>query len=93
MRQKRKGSLLLTLVLLALIVYALVTLLSLQERNRAGEEDRLALEQEVTDQKSENAALKYAIEHSDDQDTLMEIARSKLGLVLPGEEIYYSTGR
>ncbi len=92
MRQKRMGGILLTLVLLALIVYALVTLLNLQDRRQTEDAARQALAQQVTEQKSENAALEYAIEHSDDEDTLLEIARSKLGLVLPGEEIYYGNG-
>ena len=36
-KHRRKGGLLLALVLLALIVYACVSLLSLQERRREGE--------------------------------------------------------
>jgi len=92
MKRRRTGGLLLTLVLLALIVYALVSLLGLQERRRQAEADRLALEQQVAEQRGENAALEYDIAHSDDRETLMEIARSKLGLVLPGEEIYYDAG-
>ena len=46
----------------------------------------------MAEQSSENAALEYAIEHSEDEETLTEIARTKLGLVLPGEEIYYGSG-
>ena len=91
-KHRRKGGLLLALVLLALIVYACVSLLSLQERRREGELTRQALEQQVAEQSSENAALEYAIEHSEDEETLTEIARTKLGLVLPGEEIYYGSG-
>ena len=91
MRQRRirRGGLLLGLVLLALIVYALVSLLSLQERRATEEQARRELEQQVEAQKSENAALEYAIAHSEDEDTLMGIARSKLGLVKPGERIFY----
>lgn len=92
MRRRRMGGLFLGLVLLALIVYALVSLLSLQERRGTEELACKELEQQVAEQKSKNAALEYAIAHSEDEDTLMGIARSKLGLVLPGEEIYYGTG-
>ena len=37
----------------------------------------------------ENAELQYDIDHAGDVDTIEEIARTKLGLVRPGEKIFY----
>ncbi|NMA37782.1 MAG: septum formation initiator family protein [Papillibacter sp.] len=36
-----------------------------------------------------NETLKYEIENSTDPETIEEVARDKLGLVLPGEIIFY----
>ncbi|MBS1402673.1 MAG: hypothetical protein HPZ79_06795 [Oscillospiraceae bacterium] len=47
------------------------------------------LQQQVTDMTQSNAELEYKIEHSEDADTIEEIARDKLGLVKPGEKIFY----
>lgn len=37
----------------------------------------------------ENAELEYDIAHAGDPETIAEIARTKLGLVKPGEKIFY----
>jgi cell division protein FtsB len=34
--------------------------------------------------------MRYAIENSDDEDVIRDIARDKLNLVEPGEEVYYA---
>ena len=39
-----------------------------------------------------NAELQYGIDHSTDDHTIEDIAREKLGLVKPGEVIFYDTG-
>ena len=40
----------------------------------------------------ENAELEYDIQHAEDPATIAEIARIKLGLVMPGEKIFYDVG-
>lgn len=37
------------------------------------------------------AELQYQIDHSDDDDMRESVAREKLGLVKPGEKIFYDT--
>jgi cell division protein FtsB len=47
------------------------------------------LQQQVTEMTQKNAELQYQIDHGTDEETIEEIARNKLGLVLPGEKVFY----
>ena len=82
MKLKRAGmaTKLLVLVLLAVISIAL---LSTQAKLSAAQTDRDALARQVQEQ--QEAALQDGIDHSDDPEYLADIARSRLGLVEPGE--------
>ena len=40
----------------------------------------------------ENAELEYDVAHAGDPETIESIARTKLGLVMPGEKIFYDVG-
>lgn len=80
------------LVVVILIVYAVVTLINLQTRIDDAEREKAALAAAVADKSATNEALRYEIEHSGDPATLEEVARDKLGLVLPGEQIFYDIG-
>lgn len=79
-------------VLLGLAIYAFISLLSMRakmtEANRAENELRRELER----LQEENAALEYALEHQNDPETIEDIARSELGLVMPDEVIFYDAG-
>ena len=84
MKLKRAGmaTKLLVLVLLAAVA---VALLSTQAQLGAARADRDALRRQVQEQQEANAALQDGIDHSDDPEYLADIARSRLGLVEPGE--------
>ena len=84
MKLKRAGmaTKLLVLVLLAAISIAL---LSTQAKLSAAQADRDALARQVQEQQEANAALQDGIDRSDDPEYLADIARSRLGLVGPGE--------
>lgn len=73
---------LLVLVLLAAVA---VALLSTQAKLNAAQADREALSRQVQEQREANAALQDGIDHSGDPEYLADIARSRLGLVEPGE--------
>lgn len=91
MRFAKTGLLTKVLILVMLIAVA-VSLLELNarvEKARAAKED---LEQQVAAQTQINADLTDAIEHSDDLDRITDVAREKLGLVSPGEIVFYSLG-
>ena len=53
------------------------------------EADRAELQARVATVQQENAELEYDIAHAGDPETIASIARAKLGLVLPGEKIFY----
>ena len=83
---KRHGVTILTLFVLAgLIAYACYTLSDM----RAQVNDATRTEQELQE---ENYDLQYAIDHQTDPETIIDIAREKLNLVMPDERIYYDAG-
>ena len=76
-------------VLLALLGYAVISLSMVNARIEAAEQTRSALATEAQALAVSNASLEYEIAHSTDLDMIEKVAREKLGLVLPGEVIYY----
>ena len=52
--------------------------------------DELAAEAETLSRK--NAEYRYEIEHSNDHKTIENVARNRLGLVMPGEKVFYDIG-
>lgn len=87
--KSRKASIITKLVVLAAIGYSMVTLVSLSARIEAAEAAKEALLRQVAEKREQNAALEYSIQHSDDLETIKDVAREKLGLVMPGEIIFY----
>lgn len=84
----RKASIFIKVVVVALVVYAGVTLVSLNRQIQAAQEERTALAAEVDAYVRTNAELNYKIEHSEDDAIIEDIARTELGLVEPGEKIF-----
>ena len=84
MKLKRAGvaTKILVLVLLAAVATAL---LSTQARLHAAQADQEELSRQVQAQREANAALEEGIARSADTDYLAYIARSRLGLMEPGE--------
>ena len=91
MRVKRAGLLTKVLILVLLIVVA-ISLLELNNRVEQAQAQKADLARQVAAQTQTNADLTDAIEHSDDLDRIKDVAREKLGLVEPGEIIFYSMG-
>lgn len=77
------------IVLIALALYAVVSLVTVRSRIAQAEQLRAQLTAQVSDMAQKNAELEYQIEHGTDDEMIEEIAREKLGLVLPGEKIFY----
>ncbi len=77
------------IVIFAIIVYAGITLVSLKVQVSNARAQRDELQSQVNAELQKNDELQYAIDHSTDPDTIEDIARSKLGLVKPGEKIFY----
>ena len=92
MKIKRAGmaTKLLVLVLLAAVAIAL---LSTQAKLSAVQADREELTRQVQAQQEANAALRDGIDHSGDPEYLADIARSRLGLVEPGEIVFEDSSK
>ncbi len=89
MKKTAKAGIITKIVILILIVYATVSLINLRVRIDAAEKEKTGLTQAVEDKTASNAELVYDIEHSGDPKTIENIAREKLGLLLPGEKVFY----
>ena len=85
----KRASIFTKIVILAMIVYATVMLVNTRARVAEAEASRASLQAQVDRMLQENAELEYDIDHAGDPDIIAEIARSKLGLVKPGERIFY----
>ena len=80
------------IIIFALVIYAGISLITIRgriedARAELGEARRAVAELEIS-----NAELEYEIENYDEPDVIADIARSNLGLVLPGEIIFYDNG-
>ena len=81
------------IVILALVLYAIISLVTLNQEIVSGKAQKALLSEEVALLQRENAELEYDIEHSSNEETIENIARSKLGLVRPGEKIFYDISK
>ena len=81
------------IVIAAVVVYACISWVSVKSRVEEARVVLGGLETQVAEAAQENAALEYQIAHADDPETIEDIARGKLGLVMPGEKIFYDVGR
>ena len=88
----RRASIFTKIAVLALIVYACVSIAGLNAQMSQAEDQKRQLQQQVDDAARTNAELQYQIEHSTDDETIEEVARDKLGLVMPGEKIFVDIG-
>ena len=78
--------------LLAIIVAAAVSFSGLRTKIADAELVRDELAAEAQSLAVSNAVLEYEIAHSTDLDMVEKVAREKLGLVLPGEIVFYDIG-
>ena len=79
------------LVIAVLMVYALISLFVVHRQTRQLQDRAATLQQQVSEMTQANAELQYQIDHSEDDDMIESVAREKLGLVKPGEKIFYDT--
>lgn len=89
----RRTSWLTLMVLLGLIAYAVIALMNMRTKVAEASEMESELRHKVEQIQEENAALQYAIDNQYDDKTIEDIARDKLGLVLPDERIFYDSGQ
>lgn len=86
----KRSSMLTKIVLAVLLIYALVTLVTIADRTKDAEA-RLEEEKRVEAAlAAENDGMMYDLEHKDDPDVIEGIARDKLGMTNPDEETFYA---
>ncbi len=88
----RKSSLITKLVILALMVYAVATIMTLQPQINALNAEREKLSAEVADVEQENLELQEDIAAMDTDEAVIEIARERLNLVEDGEMVFIDSG-
>ena len=84
----KKAGLITKLVIVILVVYAAVSLIRVHDQIEAAKSQQEELTQQAQELELENAAMEYALENQDEDSVKAEIARDKLGLVYPDEEIF-----
>ena len=87
-KKKKKSGALIKIVAVIIIVYAVITLVSLRGRiedARAGQDE---LRRQIAALTEENEEKRFAIEHRDDPSVLEDIARNDLDLVYEDEIVF-----
>lgn len=87
-----RASLLVKLVILIVVVYAVVTLVSLRSQIAEKNAEAAALTSSISAAEQKNGQLEEAIANADTDEGIMDIARDKLGLVTDGEIVFKDVG-
>ena len=85
---KRKSSLITKLIILAVVIYAVVTIVALQPKIDTLKSESNSLHDEVLALQEANRSLQNDIEAMDTDEGIMKIARERLNLVADGEWIF-----
>lgn len=85
----KKSSLMIRVVIVALVLYAGINLVTLKSQTESVKKESDQLQQQVDAATQKNEELQYAIDHSTDPEIIEDVARNDIGLVMPGEKIFY----
>ena len=91
MKKTKRAGVLTKIVILAILIVVSIALLNLRSQLSAAERTRSELQAQVDAQTQTNAALQENIDNSDDPDTVLEVAKERLGLVSKDEVIFNDT--
>ncbi len=88
-KKVQKRSFILTLGIILLVGYFVISIISLQstikERRAELEQKNAAYEQQLAD----NERLQSIVDDEDKSEYMEQVAREKLGFVMPGEKVFY----
>ncbi len=88
-----KSSLITKLIILAVMIYAIVTIVSLQPKIDELDEQKVAIESEIAQLQQENLALQEDISALGTDEATIEIAKERLNMVEADEIIYIDTSK
>jgi len=80
------------IIVFALIAYASVSLFAIRGRIENARNELNEVRRSVAELEISNAELEYEIENYNEPNVRADIARSVLGLVLPGEIVFFDGG-
>ena len=89
----RKSSLITKLLLLAVMIYAIAMVMTLQPEIDQLQQQRDELAAQVTDAQQKNLELAEDIERIGTDEAIIEIARERLNLVEDGEIVFIDSGK
>ena len=87
----KRSSFLSKIVVLILLVFVAITLLNVRGEIQTAQGELEQYQAAVDQQREVNATLEENIANSADPDTVLEVAKDKMGLVESGEVIFYDT--
>lgn len=85
----RNNEALVRLLVVSLLLYMIVSFGAARFRLNAAREEERALAQSCAALHSENELLRQTIASAGDDESIEAMARDRLGLVMPGERVYY----
>lgn len=85
---KRRSSLITKLIILAVVIYAAVTIVALRPKIDTLKAESDTLNQEVLALQESNQSLQHDIDTMNTEEGIMKIARERLNLVTDGEWIF-----
>ena len=88
-KRVQSKSFILTLALVLLVGYFVITIIGLQFQIRDAETEKDQLTDALQMQLAENNKLQSIVESEDKSDYIEQVAREKLGYVMPGEKVFY----
>ena len=88
----KRSKLITKIIVFALIIYAGISLITFRGRIEAARQELGDVRRRVVSMEISNAELDYEIKHFNNPDVIATIARSRLGLILPGEIVFYDGG-
>lgn len=88
-QKKSQRSFILTLALIAILGYFVISLVSVQFQISEKTKEVEAAKETLASAQEENRELKELAEEDDEKTYMERIARDVLGYVLPGESVYY----
>jgi cell division protein FtsL len=80
------------IIVFALIIYAGISLITIRGKTEAVQDEMNEVRKAVAELELANAELEYELENRDNPAVIADIARSNLGLVLPGEIVFFDGG-
>lgn len=86
--KKSKRNFIVTLAVLALVGFFVISLIRLQIDIRQNEEELSSITESISEQMAANDSVERALDEENEEEYMERIAREKLGYVMPDERVY-----